>query len=338
MKLYTPSYYNSFACTAGDCKESCCRCWEVVIDQESQTRYEALPGELGNRLRASLRQDSEGDSYLALTDGRCPMLNEQGLCCLQLTHGESALSLVCRNYPRFHYDFGGISLDGLSISCPEVCRLVLETPFSITEQMVDAPPTPNDLDPALFYAVLQGRDIALQIAGNQAFTVRQRATLLLAFGGELEQQLSAPAQVLRRWQQTPLNDLLPLMRQGTRTDLARLVRCFDSMEHLNPQFPSMLTQITIGAPALSETAAQRLLQYYLYKYVLQAAYDGKFLGKIQFCTASLLLCDRLYALAPQHDPLTLYAREMEHSEENLRRFARWASRTTTCLPALLSAQ
>ena len=63
---------------------------------------------------------------------------------------------------------------------------------------------------------------------------------------------------------------------------------------------------------------------------LQAAYDGKLLRKMQFAAASLLLTGALLAAFPPAcgedtvDLIHRFARETEHAEPNLARFARFA--------------
>ena len=72
MKDFFPAYYDRFRCLAGACPDSCCREWDVDVDPDSAKRYRALPGELGNALRAALT-DTEDGTVLTQTSGRCPM-------------------------------------------------------------------------------------------------------------------------------------------------------------------------------------------------------------------------------------------------------------------------
>ena len=38
--LYTiPDYYNEFSCIAGDCPDTCCAGWQIVIDKKSLKKY-----------------------------------------------------------------------------------------------------------------------------------------------------------------------------------------------------------------------------------------------------------------------------------------------------------
>ena len=51
MDISKPSYYDAFRCLAGSCPDSCCKEWDVDVDDASAARYRALPGPLGQRLR-----------------------------------------------------------------------------------------------------------------------------------------------------------------------------------------------------------------------------------------------------------------------------------------------
>ena len=61
MRTRVPDYYDRFQCLAGACPHTCCEKWEVVIDPETARRYETLPDALGERLRAAMRADADGD-------------------------------------------------------------------------------------------------------------------------------------------------------------------------------------------------------------------------------------------------------------------------------------
>lgn len=39
MKYLKPHFYDKFICTAGDCPDTCCAGWQIMIDEESLERY-----------------------------------------------------------------------------------------------------------------------------------------------------------------------------------------------------------------------------------------------------------------------------------------------------------
>lgn len=69
-----PDDYAAFRCLAGACPQTCCAAWEIVVDPDAQDAYLRLQHPLAAKLRRVLRVDSEGDTYFAQTDGRCPFL------------------------------------------------------------------------------------------------------------------------------------------------------------------------------------------------------------------------------------------------------------------------
>ena len=103
MELRKPDFYDTFHCIAACCPDSCCKEWDVAVDEEKAALYRALPGALGEKLREFL-QDEDGDTYLTLDNGRCPMWRADGLCRIQAELGEHALCNTCRDFPRLRHD------------------------------------------------------------------------------------------------------------------------------------------------------------------------------------------------------------------------------------------
>lgn len=48
MRYLKPHFYDQFTCTAGDCPDTCCAGWQIVIDEDSLERYGKEQGEFGN--------------------------------------------------------------------------------------------------------------------------------------------------------------------------------------------------------------------------------------------------------------------------------------------------
>lgn len=99
MKIVVPDWYPRFRCKAGECKHTCCAGWEIDIDEESRARYEALPGEMGQRVRKAMVADENGAHFRLTEAGRCPLLNDNGLCDLILSSGGSVVPDLHRSSP-----------------------------------------------------------------------------------------------------------------------------------------------------------------------------------------------------------------------------------------------
>ena len=122
-----PEFYARFACKAGQCRHSCCRGWEIDVDEESAAYYRAMPGELGEALRDALTEDAEGWHFRLDGEERCPFLQADGLCRLICELGEGALCDICALHPRFFEEVGDWELSGLGLSCEAVTALLLES-------------------------------------------------------------------------------------------------------------------------------------------------------------------------------------------------------------------
>ena len=126
MMLY-PDFYADFACRAADCRHSCCRGWEIDVDEAALRRYAAVEGDLGQELRRNIYQDDDGAHFLLTEDESCPFLRGDGLCRLIVDLGEGALCEICALHPRFFTDVGENTLCGLGLSCEAACDLLLNS-------------------------------------------------------------------------------------------------------------------------------------------------------------------------------------------------------------------
>ena len=118
MLIRVPDYFENFKCLAGACPHSCCIGWEVVLDEDSVALYKGVEGPLGEKLRAAMTVDAEGDVCFPLNGGRCPFLDEENLCEIHRQLGQEATSVTCREHPRFTEDFGAFREITLCASCP----------------------------------------------------------------------------------------------------------------------------------------------------------------------------------------------------------------------------
>ena len=125
MPSVYPDFYEAFSCRASACRHSCCRGWEIDVDDAAARLYRSLPGPLGEDLRAALEEDGEGVHFRLAADDRCPFLQPDGLCRLIRELGEEALCDICALHPRFYQDVGDFELCGLGLSCEAVCDLLL---------------------------------------------------------------------------------------------------------------------------------------------------------------------------------------------------------------------
>ena len=356
------SYMESFHCVGGSCPDTCCRDWEVVLDAETAAFYRAVPGPLGEEIRAAM-QEVDGETCFFLRDGLCPMLNDQGLCRIQLELGEEHLSRSCDLHPRFAEEYGARREWCLSLACPEAVRLLLadSAPLTITETVTDeALTTYNDLDPRLFFALTAARKTAFSLAQDRQVPWQARLARLLAFGVSLQKALDGHR--LGRLDTVTARyaaGRFPPLRPGTDPDAAvRALAVLGQLEPINDRWPRLLTD-ALSAPVSADDrrrfardmapwdyAWERLLFYFLYRYFLKAVTDRRLLPRVQLAAFSVLAI-RQMALARfsaggcgEADLIDLihrFSREVEHSEENLSALLSRLETDPALSPAALTA-
>ena len=120
-----PSFADAFSCKAGECRHSCCKGWEIDIDDRSLSLYRQLLGAWRERMNAAICEDETGAHFVLTAQDACPFLRQDGLCDLILAFGEDALCDICALHPRFYELIGPYELSGLGLSCEAVCELLL---------------------------------------------------------------------------------------------------------------------------------------------------------------------------------------------------------------------
>ncbi len=131
--LLVPQYMRKFKCIGSECEDSCCIGWKVDVDRETYMKYRKIRDEeltsLCDQYVKRNRSNSNGESNYAkiklLDDMKCPFLNEDMLCKMQIKRGEEYLSDVCAIYPRITYIVNGVLERSATLSCPEAARLAL---------------------------------------------------------------------------------------------------------------------------------------------------------------------------------------------------------------------
>lgn len=132
-----PTYFDKFVCVADKCRNSCCAPgWEIDIDDETAARYRRMRGSLGKELRENIRYIDGEASFKLRADGRCPFLDDRGLCRIILARGDDALCDICREHPRFYNYLPYREEVGLGLYCEAVCKLIIneKEPSGIIEQ------------------------------------------------------------------------------------------------------------------------------------------------------------------------------------------------------------
>ena len=246
------------------------------------------------------------------------------------------LCRTCFTHPRFTEEYGQTAELTLSASCPEAARLLLEhdAPLTLTETDDGGPVIPNELDPALYPALLAARTASIRLAQDRARPVADRLALILLLARRVQRLLDEGRDELvpvlaRRFLGKQYQDRSLVRLARLRSRSGRFFPCWmvlNNMEHLTRRFGVMLDaavgQDAPPAPFRDAFSVQyeNLTVYFLFRYALTAVNDRQYLARVEQCVFHLLCLRELSADAATVQELTevvsLYSKEVEHSEDN----------------------
>ena len=295
MKYVRPDYFDRFECIKGDCRHSCCTGWEIDIDDESYERFLNVPGELGNRLKSAISKGADGPYFAMRADGRCPFLNDDGLCDLILGLGKDSLCQICADHPRFRNFFSDREEIGLGLCCEAAGRLILSNTDQV--RLLEEGEEELTTDEAELLSI---RQELMEIVQNRSRSVNERVERMLAYA-ELELE----------------------------ADLQKWAAFLMTLEHLEDVWPRRLAQLASAAeiPLLieteeSEAAFEQLMVYLLCRHLPAALEDDDLAGHILCCVLIWRIIRALAALEgfsmeSMVEICREYSAEIEYSDENI---------------------
>lgn len=187
--LYTiPHYYKKFQCIAGECPDTCCAGWQIVIDDRTREKYRRAEGAFGNRLHNSIDWK---ESCFQQYEGRCAFLNDENLCDIYQEAGKEMLCRTCRNYPRHIEEFEGSREISLSLSCPEAARLILSCrePVQFLTAEKAGEEEYEDFDFFLYTKLTDARDLMIRLLQDRREPVSLRIAMVLSLGHDLQRRI-----------------------------------------------------------------------------------------------------------------------------------------------------
>lgn len=306
MNTYVLGNYDRFRCIASACPDTCCTGWDVVIDDDTAQKYSAFPGELGVRMRACMHTDADGDIVFARTQPRCPFLQTDGLCEIQRVAGEQALSVTCRRFPRIVQEYEDFTECCLSPACPEGARLTL------AQGALEVPMTQtNDAD---LQQLLQLRGELVRIVRDPAHSVAEN----------LQQCLRSAL----AWNGVPQGECVS-------DAIGAQFRFYAALDLMTETFAA-LCRAPRPEPHVDRAVLENLAVYFLFRYLPQAVTDMDAALRVQLMCAAVLFVT--YADASPLTAARLFAKEVEHSYENMERLYDALLDEPAFSPASLCAQ
>ena len=306
MKITKPSYFDDFVCIASNCPDSCCKEWDVQVDEKSAAYYRSLPGQLGDDLRRLLK-DEGGETVMTIVEGRCPMWRGDGLCRIQAELGEQALCKTCREFPRLTHDYGDFIERGLELSCPEAARIILSAPIAdpIEEEI---PGGAAEYDGEAMEVLLRTRKNVLTILSDTTRPVNESLALALLYGYQAQAELDGDGEA-------PFDGdaALESVREFVKLpEITELPEFFADLEILTEGWADMLKR---PSPAPWDHRFRNLARYFVERYWLQAVSDYDLACRVKFCIASCILIRNLGGDLVH--TAQVYSKEIENNIDNV---------------------
>lgn len=336
-----PHFYSRFSCLGGSCPLTCCRDWEIVLDERAMEEYRTAPGALRPLIADNLVTDDEGDVCFRLRpDGLCALLDGDGLCPIQRHWGEEHLCDHCGAYPRFIEEYGCLTEACQAVSCPEAARLVMtEGIFPLAEADDGAPDAPFDgVDGELLEGLIQSRDTVFSLLTRPGTPIWARLGALLTYADDLQDCIDFGL---------PLScdapDACPDL-PDRQTLSVRLLERFAALDPLRPEWPQLLARQADALRGLSrqgyaelearyasacpewEIRLERFACCFVFRHWPKVVNDDLLYGRAALAAAACLILHHLSLLHwAEHGALSLeeacllwarFSREVEHLEEN----------------------
>lgn len=302
MKLVAPDYYTDFKCIADKCRHSCCVGWEIDIDEKSYERFMKMPGDFGERVRKSITMGEEGPYFHMTNDGKCPFLNEKGLCDMIIAEGEESLCQICADHPRYRNFWSDREEIGLGMCCEAAAMLILGRKEPVKDVILEDDGGNEELSEEEA-EILEYRNLLIEMAQDRTKPVKER-----------------------------VNDMLYELGMSENIAYARWAEFLMGLERLDDAWADRLETLFDeydGASGLDdfETAFEQLLTYLIRRHVPESACDCD----VEVCALYVILmwsvmrrmCE---VFACEYGKITLpdiaeiarlYSGEIEYSDENI---------------------
>ena len=285
MVKVTPDYYSEFRCIAERCNHSCCISWEIDIDDDTLSKYEALKGDFGRHIKENISLENSPHFKLD-KDERCPFLNDRGLCDIITNFGENMLCQICKDHPRFRNFYSDYVEVGLGLCCEAACEIIL-TKKEKTQLVLSGEIKQNSITKTRkkLFDILQDRSISIE---------RRVDKMLEKVGVKLPENI----------------DWYSVFFDLERLDISwekHLLKIKNGME-----YDSKNTSL--------DTAYEQLLVYLIFRHFADCQYDDMVGERVLFAALIYKLIRSMNTSKTIEELLEicrLFSCEIEYSEENI---------------------
>ena len=327
MKIRVPEYFKDFKCIASKCEDTCCAGWGIVIDDVTYDRYKNVQGKFGERLRSEIVHEA-GENIFVLKGNNCPFLNKEKTCDIYINIGEENLCYTCQQYPRYTEEFGSLREIGISLSCPEAARIMLNNDKKVTFELSEneeVVSSYNDINAQLFIELLQSRNIVMDMLQDRDIDLRKRVALALLFVDEIQEKIDESEMKEIKSVREKYSDKLFLEEllekleeykdnEGIKYDnIQEYFNVFRDLKHITPNDPLGLNDALRYFWQADEDEElyilkhkqfveyyedkiykfENILVYFVFRYFMKAVFDYDALAKIKTAIISYMMIREL---------------------------------------------
>mgnify|MGYP004661805927 CR=1 FL=1 len=248
--IYTyPDYYKKFNCIADKCPDTCCGKWQIVIDDDSLEKYEDYNGEYRDELRRKVNW-KEG-VFRHGRSGKCAFLRDDMLCDMYIHMGKESLCTTCREYPRHTEEFENVREVSLSLSCPEVARILMNITDKVTfvTEEDDEDEVFDDFDYFLYSNLEDIREEILNVIQDRNVDIRSRIERVIQIGASAQRHYDEGDLVM--WDECEEQDKPEICRkiefcpEHSNTEINNEVFLDDEYVLLQRQFGFLLDELEL---------------------------------------------------------------------------------------------
>lgn len=319
MEYIYPDYFKKFQCIAEKCEDTCCAGWGIVIDDKSLEKYKNYKGAFGNRLHNTI--DWKEKSFEQI-EKRCGFLNESNLCDIYSEAGEDMLCMTCKRYPRHYEEFENLREVSLSLSCPEVARMILGNKNKVTYKTSYREKKEEEyqeFDFFLFTKLQEIREFLMEVIQNRELSLEYRMALVLTSSHDLQGRIT-------RGKLFEIDELLEKFRKKGFQEKAEkkfaeyegcpmeafetiknIMENLHELEVLNENWPHFLKECEERLYGKGEEyyitqkeefkkyykekeyEYEQIMVYFLFGYLSGAVYDENAFDKVRFAVVNTLL-------------------------------------------------
>ncbi|MBQ1517979.1 MAG: flagellin lysine-N-methylase [Clostridia bacterium] len=314
-EIVYPDYFKKFRCIGADCTDTCCKAWDIVIDEDTLAFYRSIP-----EIDKHIITDSDGDNIIAMTHNGCPFLDCDMLCRIQKKYGEEKLCEECRKFPRISQDFTEFEEYMLSLACPAACWLIFSEDNTFDEYYrKDVQSDDNVYPNEIMNFLIKARTISADIFGTER-TFSEQMSLFADFNGYVGDLLFDEC-----YDTDMLDKYKPNYTSNGCFMYEEIFDIYSRLDYLNSEFKELVAKAKYSR--LDDTRYdkyfRRLALYYIYRYYLCAISDDDVLKTVCTVFGAYTVISGIIAYLHIEDVeseilhiISTFSKETDHSFEN----------------------